>query len=69
MGIVLAHMGFLGATLRTFGEFELPLVSGAAALALAATGPLADQWLDLAQAYRGPAGPGRSPGQFAALRD
>ncbi|RKR86895.1 uncharacterized protein (TIGR03084 family) [Micromonospora pisi] len=35
-------------------------------LALAAVGPQADQWLDIAQAYRGPAGPGRSPGQFAA---
>jgi putative oxidoreductase len=38
MGIVLAHMGFLGATLRTFGEYELPLLSGAAVLALATTG-------------------------------
>lgn len=37
-------------------------------LALTATGPDADQWLDIAQAYRGPAGPGRSPGQFAASR-
>jgi enediyne biosynthesis protein E11 len=36
-------------------------------LALVATGPDADQWLDLAQAYRGPAGPGRRPGQFAAV--
>ncbi|MEW2346854.1 TIGR03084 family metal-binding protein [Streptomyces sp. NPDC006684] len=35
-------------------------------LALTATGPEADRWLDLAQAYRGPAGPGRRPGQFAA---
>jgi len=34
-------------------------------LALTATGAEADQWLDLAQAYRGPAGPGRTPGQFA----
>ncbi|MDN3292814.1 TIGR03084 family metal-binding protein [Streptomyces ficellus] len=36
-------------------------------LALTASGPDADQWLDIAQAYRGPAGPGRKPGQFAAL--
>lgn len=34
-------------------------------LALTATGAEADKWLDIAQAYRGPAGPGRSPGQFA----
>jgi enediyne biosynthesis protein E11 len=31
---------------------------------LKAVGPHADGWLDIAQAYRGPAGPGRSPGQF-----
>jgi uncharacterized protein (TIGR03084 family) len=38
-------------------------------LALTASGELADQWLDIAQAYRGPAGDGRRPGQFApALR-
>lgn len=36
-------------------------------LALTAVGAVADRWLDIAQAYRGPAGPGRSPGQFAAL--
>ncbi|GAB2893582.1 TIGR03084 family metal-binding protein [Streptomyces deserti] len=36
-------------------------------LALTASGPDADHWLDIAQAYRGPAGPGRRPGQFAAL--
>ncbi|MDM4719265.1 TIGR03084 family metal-binding protein [Micromonospora sp. WMMA1363] len=36
-------------------------------LALQATGEIADRWLDIAQAYRGPAGPGRSPGQFAEL--
>jgi uncharacterized protein (TIGR03084 family) len=35
-------------------------------LALTAGGADANQWLDLAQAYRGPAGPGRRPGQFAA---
>jgi uncharacterized protein (TIGR03084 family) len=34
-------------------------------LAMTATGPDADRWLDIAQAYRGPAGPGRRPGQFA----
>jgi uncharacterized protein (TIGR03084 family) len=36
-------------------------------LKLTATGAHADAWLDLAQAYRGPAGPGRAPGQFAAV--
>jgi uncharacterized protein (TIGR03084 family) len=35
-------------------------------LALRATGPDAEAWLDIAQAYRGPAGAGRRPGQFAA---
>lgn len=34
-------------------------------LALRTSGTVADQWLDIAQAYRGPAGPGREPGQFA----
>ncbi|NEA33582.1 TIGR03084 family metal-binding protein [Streptomyces sp. SID13031] len=34
-------------------------------LALTAQGEEADGWLDIAQAYRGPAGPGRRPGQFA----
>lgn len=34
-------------------------------LELKAAGDEADRWLDLAQAYRGPAGPGRRPGQFA----
>lgn len=34
-------------------------------LALRATGAHAEQWLEIAQAYRGPAGPGRTPGQFA----
>jgi uncharacterized protein (TIGR03084 family) len=37
-------------------------------LGLTATGPEAEHWLDIAQAYRGPAGPGRSPGQFATPR-
>jgi uncharacterized protein (TIGR03084 family) len=37
-------------------------------LAVTATGELADEWLDIAQAYRGPAGDGRTPGQFAHLR-
>ncbi|MEV0155460.1 TIGR03084 family metal-binding protein [Micromonospora sp. NPDC050686] len=36
-------------------------------LALRATGEIAEHWLDIAQAYRGPAGPGREPGQFAEL--
>jgi uncharacterized protein (TIGR03084 family) len=34
-------------------------------LSLVAAGDEADRWLDIAQAYRGPAGPGRQPGQFA----
>jgi enediyne biosynthesis protein E11 len=34
-------------------------------LALTATGEEADRWLDIAQAYRGPAGQGRRPAQFA----
>lgn len=34
-------------------------------LDLVATGADADKWLDIAQAYRGPAGSGRAPGQFA----
>lgn len=33
-------------------------------LSLTASGPDADHWLDIAQAYGGPPGPGRSPGQF-----
>jgi enediyne biosynthesis protein E11 len=36
-------------------------------LALVATGTDADHWLDIAQAYRGSPGQGRSPGQFASL--
>ncbi|MEV4555546.1 TIGR03084 family metal-binding protein [Kitasatospora sp. NPDC049285] len=36
-------------------------------LDVTAVGPDADHWLDIAQAYRGPAGPGRRPGQFAHL--
>ncbi|MPZ85188.1 MAG: TIGR03084 family protein [Actinophytocola sp.] len=36
-------------------------------LAVKAVGADADRWLDLAQAYRGPAGPGRFSGQFAHL--
>jgi len=35
-------------------------------LALTAEGSIARKWLEIAQAYRGPAGPGRQPGQFAA---
>lgn len=35
-------------------------------LGLTAVGADADHWLDIAQAYRGPAGPGRQPGQFAS---
>ena len=37
-------------------------------LAVTASGREADRWLDIAQAYRGPAGAGRTPGQFAAAR-
>lgn len=33
-------------------------------LAITATGAEATAWLDIAQAYRGPAGTGRAPGQF-----
>ena len=33
-------------------------------LAVTAEGEHAEQWLDIAQAYRGPAGEGRQPGQF-----
>ena len=36
-------------------------------LRVTAEGQLADQWLDIAQAYRGPAGDGRRPGQFTDL--
>ena len=34
-------------------------------LALRAEGPAADTWLDIAQAFAGPSGPGRTKGQFA----
>jgi len=33
--------------------------------ALAAAGPLADEWLSIVQAFAGPPGGGRKPGQFA----
>jgi enediyne biosynthesis protein E11 len=36
-------------------------------LAVTASGAEAEHWLDIAQAYRGPAGAGRTPGQFAAV--
>ena len=36
-------------------------------LDLVATGEEAERWLGIAQAYRGPAGAGRTPGQFAAV--
>ena len=35
-------------------------------LAVRAVGADADHWLDIAQAYRGPAGEGRRPGQFTS---
>jgi uncharacterized protein (TIGR03084 family) len=37
-------------------------------LAVVAYGDEAAEWLQIAQAYRGPAGEGRAPGQFAAVR-
>ncbi|MFD0904517.1 TIGR03084 family metal-binding protein [Actinomadura sediminis] len=37
-------------------------------LDVTAAGAEADRWLDIAQAYRGPAGEGRRRGQFAAAR-
>jgi enediyne biosynthesis protein E11 len=36
-------------------------------LGLVARGPDADRWLSLAQAYAGPPGPGRTPGQFGPV--
>ncbi|MER7007244.1 TIGR03084 family metal-binding protein [Dactylosporangium sp. NPDC000555] len=36
-------------------------------LSLKATGAVAEHWLDIAQAYRGPAGEGRRPGQFPPI--
>ncbi|WP_329087272.1 MULTISPECIES: TIGR03084 family metal-binding protein [unclassified Streptosporangium] len=36
-------------------------------VAVTAVGEEADRWLDIAQAYRGPAGTGRRPGQFARI--
>ncbi|MFI5845711.1 TIGR03084 family metal-binding protein [Catenuloplanes sp. NPDC051500] len=38
-------------------------------LALRAEGDEADRWLSIAQAYRGPAGEGRRPGQFATAAE
>jgi uncharacterized protein (TIGR03084 family) len=38
-------------------------------LGLTAVGTEAEHWLDIAQAYRGPAGAGRAPGQFASTPD
>jgi uncharacterized protein (TIGR03084 family) len=36
-------------------------------LALVAADPVTEEWLHVAQAYRGPAGTGRTPGQFSAV--
>jgi len=36
--------------------------------ALVARGPLAEEWLPIAQAFAGPPGPGRRPGQFTRSR-
>lgn len=72
-----------GATTWTFGpEDAADRVAGPAAdfallvsrrrhpsdLALRTEGARAAEWLGIAQAYRGPAGAGRAPGQFAAAR-
>lgn len=38
-------------------------------LALTATGPVADEWLDVAQAFAGPPGPGREPASPDAGRE
>ncbi|MDI1461468.1 TIGR03084 family metal-binding protein [Catellatospora sp. KI3] len=38
-------------------------------LAITATGPEAPRWLEIAQAYRGPGGKGRTPGQFKPTAD
>jgi uncharacterized protein (TIGR03084 family) len=38
-------------------------------LDLVATGAVADQWLDIAQAFAGPPGAGRRPGQHSTERD
>ncbi|SFB25419.1 TIGR03084 family protein [Amycolatopsis marina] len=38
-------------------------------LGVRAVGAEADHWLDIAQAYRGPAGAGRAPGQFGSAPD
>ncbi|GAB3885121.1 TIGR03084 family metal-binding protein [Kibdelosporangium lantanae] len=37
-------------------------------LALTTVGEVAREWVEIAQAYRGPSGEGRQPGQFAAVR-
>lgn len=37
-------------------------------LDIVVSGDEAERWLEIAQAYRGPAGPGRTPGQFATVR-
>jgi hypothetical protein len=34
---------------------------------LVAQGPVAEEWLQIAQAFAGPAGAGRQPGQFPRL--
>ena len=36
-------------------------------LAVTASGPDADRWLDIAQTCRAPVGAGRRPGQFSAV--
>lgn len=36
---------------------------------LGVTGPLATEWMSIAQAFAGPPGPGRSPGQFGPRSD
>ncbi len=38
-------------------------------LALVSTGPNADEWLDIAQAFAGPPGPGREPGPATSVEE
>jgi hypothetical protein len=49
------------------GPFSGGRDAGVTDLAVTATGPDAERWLDIARAERGPAGPGRRPGQFSAV--
>lgn len=57
-----AYLGFrtLGHAFATHGR-AVPATPVRADLALTATGPVADEWLDVAQAFAGPPGTGRGP--------